>query len=305
MLLAMLMGCLLPPPEAAAPHGQLSVVGSQLVGEDGEPVQLRGISFHGMHWFPDCVQPGAVSAIAQDWGASVVRVASYVEDGGYLSDPAGTLDAIAETLDWTEQAGLYVIVDWHILSDGDPMKNLDAAEEFWTAVAAMGAGRPHMLYEIANEPNGVPWSRVTEYAGHIIPHIRTQDPDAVILLGTPHWSQDLSGPLTEPLSDKIADNVMYTFHFYAASHKDRSGLEAATGRIPLFVSEFGLSEYTGDGRIDTDSGDDWLDAIGSTSWVGWSFSDKDEASAALQPGSCAAGAWDQTTEAGAWLRDRL
>jgi aryl-phospho-beta-D-glucosidase BglC (GH1 family) len=305
--LVLLAGCLLPP-EAPLEHGRLSVSGSQLVGEAGEPVQLRGVSFHGMQWFPDCLSRSSVEVISADWGASVVRIASYVEEGGYLTDPVGTLETIEAALDWTEEAGIYAIVDWHVLSDGDPMKNVDDAEAFWSEVSAMGAGRPHVLYEIANEPNGVEWPRIAEYASRVIPVIRSQDDEAVILVGTPQWSQDLTGPLEQPLADKLGDNVMYTLHFYAASHTDRSMIEAAAGRLPVFVSEFGISEYTGDGKLDTESADAWLASLEADdliSWVGWSFSDKAEGSAALAPGSCAAGDWDRTSKAGDWLRRQL
>lgn len=82
---------------------------------------------------------------------------------------------------------MYVIIDWHILSDGDPNCYKDEAKAFFSEMAEKYKDRVNVLYEICNEPNGVDWQTVKEYAEEIIPVIRGKDEDAVVLVGNHDW----------------------------------------------------------------------------------------------------------------------
>ena len=55
---------------------------------------------------------------------------------------------------------MYAIVDFHTLTPGDPNSNLERAKTFFATVAAGNADRKNVIYEIANEPNGVCWAAI-------------------------------------------------------------------------------------------------------------------------------------------------
>lgn len=265
--------------------GALSVDGAQLVGESGKAVQLRGPSTHGLAWFPQYVNADFFGELRQDWNANVVRLAMYTaESGGYCTDgnQAELLDLIDKGVQYATEADLYVIIDWHILSDTNPLDNKDAALEFFKTVSAKYADHNNVLYEICNEPNGsTSWDDIKAYANEVIPVIRANAPESVIIVGTPTWSQDVDKAAADPLD---FDNVMYTLHFYAATHKDdlRNKLVAAhEAGLPVFVSEFGICDASGNGSVDIESANAWvelLDAYGA-SYVSWNLSNKDETSA--------------------------
>lgn len=293
--------------------GALQVIGAQLCGEDGSPVQLRGVSTHGLAWFPQYVNQQFFTELRMDWNANVVRLAMYTgESGGYCTD--GDKDELYELVRngvaYATEADLYAIVDWHILSDSNPMQNADAAAGFFARMSADLAGNDNVIYEICNEPNGgTSWADIKRYAERIIPIIRANDPDAVIIVGTPTWSQEVDKPATDPLD---ADNVMYALHFYAATHqKDlRDKLATAVeGGLPVFVSEFGICDASGNGQIDYTSADAWVSLMDSldVSYICWNLSNKDEASA-LFKASCSKTSGftaDDLSAEGLWLWDVL
>ncbi|TDC24839.1 glycoside hydrolase family 5 protein [Streptomyces sp. 8K308] len=307
------------PPEAATPyqeHGRLAVCGTTLCGEDGEPVQLRGMSTHGTQWFEHCVTGVSLDVLAQDWGADVVRVSTYVQEDGYETDPAYFTDLASRVIDMATERGLYVIVDWHMLSPGDPNANTELAKRFFTDITARHGDQDNLFYEIANEPNGVGWESIRSYAEEMIPVVRAGDPDAVVLVGTRAWSSlgvsdgsDESEVLADPVD---ADNIMYTFHFYAASHRDAylQALSRAADQIPVFVTEFGTQDYSGDGPNDFAMAQRYIDLMAEKgiSWTNWNYSDDFRAGAVFQPGTCASGRWSDPAslkEAGVWIRDRV
>lgn len=294
--------------------GALRVEGTQLVAEDGTPVQLRGVSTHGLAWFPQFVNEDCFRQLHDEWGASVVRLAMYTaESGGWCTD--GDRDQLRALIDTGVQAAtaadLYVIVDWHILSDNDPNTYRDDAVAFFDEMSARYAGQNNVLYEICNEPNGATtWQDVKDYAASVIPAIRANAADAVILVGTPTWSQRVDETAADPITG--FDNLMYTLHFYAATHKDdlRATLTTAVeGDLPVFVSEFGICDASGNGAIDEGQADEWvalLDRLG-ISYVMWSLSNKDE-SASVVKSTCDKTSGfgdDDLAEAGLWLRATL
>lgn len=273
--------------DAATPSsvGALRVEGSQLIGEDGRPVQLRGVSTHGLAWFPQYVNQQFFDELRIDWDANVVRLVLYTaESGGYCAggDRAGLEQLVREGVAYAEQADLYAIVDWHVLSDQDPNAHIEDAKAFFDAMSAEFAGKSNVIYEICNEPNGATtWAQVKAYAEQVIPVIRANDPDALVVVGTPEWSQRIDEAAADPLT---FDNVMYALHFYAATHQQelRDRLAAAVaGGLPVFVTEFGICDASGNGAIDYASADAWvqlMDRLG-VSYVCWNLSNKGESSA--------------------------
>lgn len=295
-------------------HGALRVRGVQLTDAQGQPVQLRGVSTLGLAWHPEFVNEAAFRTLRDEWGVNVVRLAMYTcEPGGYMTDgdKAGLEALIDKGVSLCAALGLYAIIDWHILSDGDPHIHADAAEDFFTRMSAKYAACPHVIYEICNEPNGpeVTWPVVKDYALRVIPAIRRNAPEALILCGTPTWSQDVDLAAADPIDDP---NLMYSLHFYAATHKDalRAKAETALGMgAPVFVSEFSICDASGDGALDYESAAAWraLIARHRLSYVAWSLSNRDEAAALVRADCKKVSDWDDAdlTDAGRWLKRAL
>ncbi|BCJ50556.1 hypothetical protein Asp14428_20310 [Actinoplanes sp. NBRC 14428] len=299
-----------------AVNGKLSVCGVKLCNEAGTAIQLRGMSSHGLQFFPDCVNAGSLDALRNDWKADFIRLSMYVQEGGLETDPAGFTAKVNGLVDDATELGLYVIVDFHILTPGDPLFNLDRAKTFFEDVTAEHADQDNVIYEIANEPNGTSWDNIKSYADEVIPVIRGNAPDSVVLVGTRGFSSlglTDGADETEILEDPVDfENVMYTFHFYAASHgADRRAVVARAARsLPLFVSEFGTQTFTGDGANDLASATEWLDLLKANKigYAMWSFSDGRETNSAFRQGTCRGTdfAGDGVlTESGAFIRDRI
>lgn len=308
------------PPAGGTPvaiNGQLSVCGTRLCNRYGTPVQLRGMSSHGTQWYAQCLTNGSLDALAKDWKADVLRVSTYVQEDGYETDPRKFTDLAHALIEQATARGMYVIVDWHMLDPGDPNANLSRARTFFTEIANRHKDKPNVFYEIANEPSGVSWSRIKSYAEQIIPVIRSIDRDAPVLVGTRAWSSfgvSEGANEAEVVGNPVnASNIMYTFHFYASSHREEylNALSRAADELPVFVTEFGTQNYAGEGADDFVMTQRYLDLMASKkiSWVNWNFSDDHRSGAVFRTGTCAAnGPWTGTTAlkpAGVWVRDRI
>ncbi len=296
-------------PAVSNPKGKLHVDGTHLVNADNEVVQLKGVSTHGLAWFPQFVNEDAVRTLHDDWGANVIRLAMYTaENGGYCT--GGDQQQLKNLIDTGVQAatkeGMYVIIDWHILSDGNPTQHQDEAVSFFDEMSKKYSQYDNVLYEICNEPQNSPWASVIKpYAETIIPVIRKNDPDSVIIVGTNTWSQDVDEVVSSPLS---FDNVLYTLHFYAGTHKDniRNKLTTALNAgIPVFVSECSICDASGNGGIDYDSAQTWLDLLNQNqvSFIAWSLSNKNETSALIRPDCDKISGWseDDLSDTGKWF----
>ncbi len=313
---------LLCPPAARAQtpfsiNGQLKVCGTKLCNQHGHPIQLRGLSTHGLQWYPwgDCLKDASLESLVRDWGMDILRVSVYIQEQGWATDKNKFNAMVDQIVESASARGLYVILDFHLLTPGDPNANLDNAREFFERMVPRHGPRGNVLYEIANEPNGVPWSRIKEYADQIVPVIRKHDKRSPILLGTMAWSSlgvSGQGPWTQIASSPVADdNLLYVLHFYAGEHKDayRSAARAASAKLPLFVTEFGTQAASGDGANDFASAQAWLDLLAEKkiSWVNWNFSDDFRSGAVLKTGTCPNGPWtgDRLKEAGTWIQARM
>lgn len=275
----------------ASTHGALHVVGADLYDQNGDKLQLKGISTHGLHWFPQFVNRGSFQYFRDHWGANMIRLAMYTGEGGYLSSQEQQnklkkqiQDAVSSCTD----LGMYCIIDWHILSDGNPLSHVAEARSFFAEMSSVYKDHTNILYEICNEPNGnTSWNDIKAYAEQIIPVIHANDPDAVILVGTPTWSQAVDQAAADPIRPELATNIMYTLHFYAATHKDelRSKLlSARASGLPIFISEFSTCDASGNGAVDTASANAWFRLIkeNNLSYAGWSLCNKNESSAILK-----------------------
>ncbi|MCR5248317.1 MAG: cellulase family glycosylhydrolase [Paludibacteraceae bacterium] len=285
-------------------NGKLKVSGTQLVNECGNPIQLRGMSTHGPQWFRNCYSESSLDALVKDWGISVFRIAMYVEEKGYVTNPSGWRQWIDQYVDYCGQRGIYCLIDWHVLNPGNPNAHKSDAIDFWKYMSQKHGQKAHVLYEICNEPNGVNWSDVKSYATDVVKAIRDNNDNTVIIIGTPTWSQDVDIAGANKVS---GTNLMYTLHFYAGSHRGELRSKAQTAlnnNTPLFVTEFGTSHASGDANYSPDETRTWINWLNERkiSWVCWSFSDKGEVSATLVPGSCNSRNWNNLSECGQLIK---
>ncbi len=294
--------------------GRLAVRGTQLVDQQGEAVQLRGISTHGLAWFPQYVNEELFGELREDWGVNVVRLAMYTaESGGYCTDgdKDGLKDLIRRGVEYATNQDMYVIVDWHILSDNNPNQYRAEALGFFDEMSKEFADHNNVLYEICNEPNGgTSWGEIKSYANEIIPAIRANDPDAVILVGTPNWSQYVNEAAADPVTG--FENIMYTLHFYAATHTDslrNTMAEAIDAGLPVFVSEYGICDASGNGGIDEAQANAWVETLDryQVSYVAWNLSNKEETSALIRSTVDKTSGFSEEdfSDSGRWLRQVL
>ncbi|MDR3188794.1 MAG: glycoside hydrolase family 5 protein [Prevotellaceae bacterium] len=283
----------------AEKHGQLSVRGAALVDKNGAPVVLRGVSFGWHNWWPRFYAKETVAWLASDWNATLLRAAIGVEpDGAYLSDSAQAMKCLTAVVDAAIELGVYVIIDWHA-----HYIHTDKAKAFFAQVAGKYKDAPNVIYEIFNEPwDDMPWSEVKAYSEAVIQTIRAIDKDNIILVGSPHWDQDVHVVADDPITGY--DNIMYTLHFYAASHKQwlRDRADYALGKnLPIFVSECAGMESSGDAAINLDEWRRYLQWMqqNNLSWVAWSISDKDETCSMVASPASPASGW-QDSDLKAW-----
>lgn len=267
-------------------HGQLSVEGLNLVDQYGEKLQLKGISSHGILWYPDFTGYLSV-AETKKYGANVFRIAAYSDDqdGGYLQRPEETLRYVRSAIENVLANDMYAIVDWHVLKDENPLKNKEKAKEFFTQIAKQYQNEPGILYEICNEPNGTTtWDDIVDYANEIIPVIRQYAPNAVILVGTPNYSYSIT---KVQMSKLPYENLMYSYHFYAGQYGDEYSnmiQDCQNAGIPLFVTEWGIN-ISGDKEQALKQGKEFVDYLNKEgiSWSAWSLSNKEEEFSLLAP----------------------
>ncbi len=305
---------------AVEENGALKVEGTRLVSQKtGREVQLRGVSTHGINWdvgYP-YVSEAAFKTLRDQYSVNAIRLAMYTTEYYGYCDKAGAAESQAtvqktlkKRIDTGVKAasklGMYVIIDWHVLNDKNPQKYQSKAKAFFKEMSGKYAEYDNVIYEICNEPNGgTTWSQIKKYANEIIPVIRANDKDAVIIVGTPNWSQDVDVASKSPLK---YDNIMYTLHFYSATHKDsyREKLKTALKNgLPVMVTEFGVSEASGAGSLNTKEAEKWLDLLDENgiSYFAWSLSNKAEASALLKSGTSKKSGWKKSdlSKAGQWV----
>ena len=272
-------------------NGKLHVQGTDLFDEQGNQVVIKGASTHGLTWFPQFVNNGLFHQLSREWNTNLIRLAMYSYDYVH-GDRKKNLEVLRKGVQYAIENDMYVMVDWHILTDNNPNENLAEAINFFNMMAKEYADVPNVIFEICNEPNGdCTWEDIKEYANIIIPVIRRHKPDALILIGTPNYDREIQEPAKDPVA---FDNVMYSFHFYATSHKGESLAllkEVVGGGTPIFITESGFCEASGDGKIDLESVKQWYATLDSLhlSYTIWSMSNKEEESAMVLSDSRAVG----------------
>ena len=265
-------------------NGKLKINGVDVVNQYDEKILLKGISTHGIHWFKDLYTKDNISKLKKDFNINLFRIAMYTDEGGYISDHS-IKNKVEEIVEYCKELDLYVIIDWHILHDNNPNINKEEAKSFFKEMSNKYKDYDNVIFEICNEPNGnTTWDDVKNYANEVIPIIRNNT-DNIIIVGTPTWSQDVDKAADSPLD---YSNITYALHFYSGTHKEELRKKCDYARekgISIFVSEFGVSDASGNGGVYLEEGKTWLNYLknNNISFVNWSLANKDESSALLKP----------------------
>lgn len=275
-------------------HGKLHISGSKLMDEHNEVFQLKGISTHNISLYPEYVNEACITELTERFNLNAFRIAMYSAEAddvkGYADGDSSHQEKLEnlmiQAVDICAKLGIYTLVDWHILFDYNPNMHTDAALQFFRNICPKLRKYDNVIYEICNEPNmDTSWSDITDYANKVIPAIRELDPDKIIIVGTPVWSQRVDEAAKAPLTYA---NLAYTLHFYADTHKEdlRTLMTNAieTG-LPIFVSEFGICDASGNGPINDEETNIWIALMNkhSVSYILWNLSNKNETSAILTP----------------------
>jgi endoglucanase len=289
--------------------GQLRVIRGQLCDERGNPVQLKGMSTHGLQFFP--VSKSTIDHMVDDWHCTVIRAAMYTKEKGYIDHPARLKDQVKLVVDQCIARGIYVIIDWHILSDNDPNIYRDEARAFFDEMSATYGRYPNVLYEICNEPHDCSWTgEIKPYAEAIIPVIRANAPGSVIICGDENWSSEPQAAANMPLD---LPNILYTLHYYAATHALDQWMQKVDSCMAkgcaVFVSEWSTCEANGDGRIDLPRSQRMVDFLAAkkVSWCIWALSPGNHSCDILKPGAGIDGPWsdDQLSITGRFARENI
>ncbi len=292
--------------QPAKTNGNLSVKGTLLVNEKGEEIVLRGVSYGWHNWWPRFYNKESVKWLADDWKCTVVRAAMGVGPrGSYIDKKEWSKEKIEAVVDGAIESGIYVIIDWH-----SHEIHQEEAVAFFAEMAEKYGKYPNVIYEIFNEPVNDSWEKVKSYSIEVIKAIREKDPDNIILVGSPHWDQDIHLVADDPITGY--KNLMYTVHFYAATHgkelRDRSDYALKKG-IPIFVSESAGMKADGNSAIDYKSWNTWIEWMEANkiSWITWSVADKNETCSMLKQSASDTGNWDEDVlkESGIKTREML
>ena len=264
-------------------NGNLKLDGNNIVNKYNEKITLKGISSHGLQWFNYLVTDENIKTL-KSWNTNIFRLAMYTKEGGYI-DNKDIYNDLINDIDLVIDNDMYVIVDWHILSDNNPNNYKQEAIEFFDKISSKYKDTPNIIYEICNEPNnGTNWNDIKSYAEDVVKTIR-KNSNNIIIVGTPTWSQDVDSVIGNKIDD---NNTMYALHFYSGTHTDYlrdKAKNALNNNVPIFVSEFGVSDASGNGGVYLDEANKWMDFIreNNLSFINWSLADKDESSALLKP----------------------
>ena len=302
VLLALIMGRIAFPAQssvaetAVASHGLLKVSGNRIVDKNDESVSFAGNSFFWSNngWGGErFYNSNVVSWLKHDWGTTIVRAALGVEGwGNYIDYPEDNKARIIRVVDAAIVEGLYVIIDWHT----DHAENWPSqAVTFFQEMATTYGTNDNIIYEIYNEPLDISWPDVVKpYAESVIAAIRAIDPDNLIIVGTPEWSQRVDLPADNPITGYT--NIAYTLHFYTGGHRqwlrDRATLALQKG-IALFVTEWGSVGYT---QTDPEA-DLWMQWCkeNGISHCSWAVNTKEEAWSVLVTDASTNGNWPESS----------
>lgn len=234
----------------------LKLVNNQLCTADNTPIQLRGWSTHELSSMREFADDKTDLQKMKTAGANVVRI--VIDPTDYNNNGTAVVTWVKNCVDFCAELDMYSIIDWNVSNPGDPNhSNYSGAAAFFNAFSWYVADNNyhHVLYEICGEPNlneegtiyekgQTVWSQIKTYATTVLSVIKVNDPNAIVIVGTPQWCQGLVFPMVDPM-DEQGMNVMYGFHICGDQEKLLGILSAASAFIPVFVSGWAIGGFYG------------------------------------------------------------
>jgi len=282
----------------------VSVVGNQLVDQNGKFVRLLGVNKSGTEYacaqgwgiFDGDFDFGTLKAM-KSWGINAVRVP--LNSACWLSrDSVGTSkltgivyrSAILNLVKLLKSQGMIAILDLHV----NPPRNgkqaassQDAPNEdaivFWKSIAINFKSQKNVIFDLFNEPQGIDWNcwrngcvlkNGSKSVGmqNLVDAIRVTGSKAPIVFEANHTSTDFSEwgtfKLIDPLNQLIASNHNYrgmTGNNTLESWNKR--LLPIAKEVPLLTGELGQPDCK---HEYVDSYMDWADLNG-VSYLGWTW----------------------------------
>lgn len=296
--------------------GRLQVNGNLVTAENGEKISLAGNSLFWSNapetFLEDFYDARTINHLANDWRSAIIRPAIGVKESwdkglGYIDSPEEQMAKLRIVIDAAIARGVYVLIDWHT---HNAEQYTNEAAEFFGKIAELYGGYDNIIYEIYNEPlNSTSWDTIKNYSSSVIAAIRSQDPDNLIIVGTPSWSQDVHLAAQNPIWGD--PNLAYTLHFYANSHgqwlRDRAQ-QAMNSGIAIFVTEYGTTYASGNGGFNPGETQAWFNFMRNNgiSYVNWSIIDKNEDSSVVKEEMAMEGLLNgDLTESGIFIRNHM
>ena len=276
-------------------HGKLHVTGTELRDASDKRYQLKGVSSMWLNWEDDGYAENLTGLkwLRNNWKLSLIRASMGITPmGAYLTNPDKAKGQVTQIVDNAIEAGVYVMIDWH--EEKAPSHQAESVA-FFTEMATKYAGVPNVIYETFNEPTELDWSEIKPYHEAVVAAIRAVDPDAIIILGTPNWSQDVD---KASLDQVAGTNLMYTLHFYSCTHGNsliNKGKLALSRGAPLFLTEWGATLADGGtkGEVCLDKAQPWMDFANQygIGWAAWKFDNCQDSTCFLTPDAPVDGGW--------------
>lgn len=290
-----------------AKYGLLKVVGNKVCDQNGNPVQLRGMSMFWSQWSQAWWNAACVGNLASTWKISIIRAAMGVELGGYLTDPNGQKALVKTVVDAAIANGIYVIIDWH---EENAVNHTEQSRAFFTEMANTYKNVPNVIFELYNEPTSHSWSSIKGYAEYVLSGIRGTGAQNLAIVGTRTWSQRVDEAADNPIT--AYGSVAYTLHFYSGTHSQwlrDVGSTAMSKNIAIFVTEYGTSDSSGNGNFSPGETQIWYNWMNQNliSSCAWEVFDKAETCAAFVGGASTTGPWpdSQLTENGKLIKSYI
>jgi endoglucanase len=297
-------------------NGRLKVSGIHLLNECGKIVQLKGIGTNGIMWFPECYNQSSLTTLANDWSIDIFEIKVNYYDW-YVKDSAYAKNYVDNLVEACNNLGVYCIIE--LQEGGNPNDFVAISKAMFQYFSTKHKNKKNVLYEIMNEPSGPygDWDACKSFCNKVIPSIRVIDPNNIIIVPTPFYCQRVDSAAKSPLTGPNSINILYSFHFYAASHGALMPyFNYASDKIPLIADEWGLCTSTGSGNLDTSASTKWINMMAGNnpgfqkvSWANHNFSDNAQSDgsmtgscSALLPGSCHQQAWNNTGPSGKYIK---
>ena len=166
------------------------------------------------------------------------------------AERAALLAELDRAVELAGRHGLYALVDYHDVGTYD----LPYLELFWDLVAPRYASRPHVLFELANEPvSWVPENYTDQHLREleqVYRRIRKHAPDTHVTLLSFANVAKKNPPEGSPMSEVVArmrgidwSNASVAIHPYG--QHSISVLTALRERVPIVISEIDLPAHAG------------------------------------------------------------